>query len=108
MRVAWQDQVEAREVAIYEYRCPVDGAFEALRPLGTAPESIPCRICGQVARRVITAPRIKTAARSAWHAAIDHAQRSRHEPEVVTSLPPAGSGPRRGSIHPAMLNLPRP
>ncbi len=95
-------------MALYEYRCPTDGPFEVIRPLGTAPESVPCKFCGVPASRVITAPRIRSASRRAWHAAIEHADKSRHEPDVVTSLPSAGPAPRRGAIHPAMLNLPRP
>jgi putative FmdB family regulatory protein len=95
-------------MALYEYRCPSDGAFEIIRPLGTAPDHVACKFCGGPASRVITAARIRSASRSAWHAAIDHADKSRYEPEVVTSLPSTGPGPRRGALHPAMLNLPRP
>jgi putative FmdB family regulatory protein len=95
-------------MALYEYRCSSDGPFEVSRPIGTATETVPCKFCGGPALRVITAARIRNAARSAWHAAIDQADKSRYEPEVVTALPSAGPGPRRGAIHPAMLNLPRP
>lgn len=95
-------------MALYEYRCLSDGSFEILRPIGTAPDTVPCKVCGTAASRVITAPRIRSATRSAWHAVIEHADKSRYEPDVVTSLPSVGPGPRRGAIHPAMLNLPRP
>jgi putative FmdB family regulatory protein len=99
---------KGQTMALYEYRCPTDGPFEVLRPLGKAPDTMPCKFCGEQAPRAITAPRIRSAARSAWHTAIEHADKSRWEPEVVTSLPSTGPGPRRGALHPAMLNLPRP
>lgn len=95
-------------MALYEYRCPSHGPFDIIRPLGAAPDSVACKFCGEPASRAITAPRIRSASRSAWHAAIERADKSRYEPEVVTSLPGVGSSPRRGAIHPAMLNLPRP
>ena len=95
-------------MALYEYRCPAHGPFEVMHPLGTAPDTAACKVCGEPASRAITAPRIRSAARGAWHAAIERADKSRFEPEVVTSLPRAGPGPYRGAFHPAMLNLPRP
>ncbi|WP_326533999.1 FmdB family zinc ribbon protein [Pseudorhodoferax sp.] len=95
---------------MYEYECDEHGRFEALRPLGSAAEPIDCPRCGTLATRVMSAPRIVTRGHGAWTAALDHAQKSRHEPEVVTSLPRAGMvrpGPV-GTITPAMRHLPRP
>lgn len=95
-------------MAIYEYLCDQDGRFDKSLRLGTAPESVACSTCGRQARRVFSAPMFRSAARSAWTAAMDRADRSRHEPEVVTSLPPSG-GPRRSiPLTPKLRGLPRP
>ena len=75
-------------MAIYEYRCEHDGAFDVTRPIGTAPASIACPACAGEARRVFTSPMISLAPR-ALVAALDHEEKTRHEPDVVTSLPPA-------------------
>jgi putative FmdB family regulatory protein len=97
-------------VAIYEYRCDEDGVFDVTRPLGTAPESVACPACGREARRVFSIPTIRCGSRPGWMAAIDHAEKSRHEPEVVTSVPAAGA-PRRTRVlplTPTLARLPRP
>jgi putative FmdB family regulatory protein len=97
-------------MALYEYRCEQDGVFEIMRPLGTAPPSVPCGVCGSQALRVISVPRILTGTRTAWMAAMDHSQKSRYEPEVVSTLPSAGA-PRRSrtlQMTPALQRLPRP
>lgn len=97
-------------MALYEYRCETDGNFDIQRPLGTAPESVACAVCGAASRRVISAPMVLTSNRSAWSAAIAHAEKSRHEPEVVSSLPSAGPGRRitTAQMTPALRSLPRP
>ena len=95
-------------MAIYEYRCDQDGLFEKNMPLGTAPESLPCTRCANQARRVFSAPMIRSASRSAWTAAMDHADKSRYEPEVVTSLPSTGAPSRTLALTPTLRGLPRP
>jgi hypothetical protein len=97
-------------VATYEYQCDQDGVFDVHRPLGTAPESVACVLCGGAARRVFSVPMVKSGARTAWNTAIEHAEKSRHEPEVVTSLPSQGA-PRRPRVlplTPKLQGLPRP
>jgi putative FmdB family regulatory protein len=96
-------------VAIYEYRCEADGAFELTRPLGTQPSSAPCPVCRGEARRVFSKPML-TLAPPALVGAIDHAEKSRHEPDVVTSLPPAGARRRTPvlPLTPTLRRLPRP
>jgi putative FmdB family regulatory protein len=97
-------------VAIYEYRCDQDGVFEVTRPLGTASESVRCSVCGGEARRVFSIPMVRRGSRNGLFAAIDHAEKSRDEPDVVTSLP--ASGARRRTpvlpLTPALRRLPRP
>lgn len=95
-------------MAIYEYRCDHDGLFEVTRPLGTAPAFVACTVCGSESRRVISVPTVRTGSRSAWTAAIDHAEKSRYEPEVVKSLPSTGARSRTLPLTPTLRGLPRP
>jgi putative FmdB family regulatory protein len=96
-------------VAIYEYRCERDGAFEVTRAIGTAPASIMCPACARAAGRVFSSPMVSLAPR-ALVAALDHEERTRHEPEVVTSLPPAPARKRTPvlPLTPTLRHLPRP
>lgn len=99
-------------MATYRYHCDVDGHVDTRRPIGTAPATIPCPQCGRTSRRVITAPMLGLAARPRM-AVIDHAEASRTEPAVVSTLP---SNPRTGRprvapaprLDPRTRALPRP
>lgn len=100
-------------MSTYEYRCDQDGVFEVTRPLGTAPASVTCAACGSEARRVISIPTLSLSRGPrprALVAAIDHAEKSRYEPDVVTSLPSTGA--RRQArvlpLTPTLMRLPRP
>jgi putative FmdB family regulatory protein len=97
------------EVAIYEYRCERDGAFEVTLPIGTAPTSITCPLCASEAERVFSNPMVSFAPR-ALVAALDHEDKTRHEPDVVTSLPPAPARKRTPllPLTPTLRRLPRP
>jgi putative FmdB family regulatory protein len=96
-------------MAIYEYRCETDGLFEVLRPIGTAPASVACPECASESMRVFSNPMVSFAPR-ALVAALDHEQKTRYEPDVVTSLPTTGA--RRATpmmpLTPTMRRLPRP
>lgn len=97
-------------MATYEYRCDQDGVFEVTRPLGTAPESVTCPACGSEAQRIISLPMVRCGTRNAYVAAIENAEKSRYEPEVVTSVPSAGAKRpvRMARMTPALARLPRP
>ncbi len=102
-------------MATYEYRCNRDGVFEVTRPLGTAPESVTCSVCGSEARRVFSIPMLSLSRGSrggsrALLAAIEHAEKSRDEPDVVTSLPSTGARRRTPvlPLTPTLQRLPRP
>lgn len=97
-------------MAIYEYRCDEHGLFEIMRPLGTAPQSAPCAVCGRDAVRAISVPRLVSAARAGVFAAIERADNSRYEPAVVSSIPASGAyrRPRTATLTPARARLPRP
>ncbi len=96
-------------MAIYEYRCVVDGVFDVTRPFGTAPATVNCAACGAEARRVFSRPFLPSPKRELI-AAIDHAEKSRYEPEVVTSIPSAGARRRTpmAPMTPTLQRLPRP
>ena len=96
-------------MALYEYRCELDGAFDITRPLGAAPPSIACPVCDGEARRVFSKPMLTSVPRP-LAAAIDHAEKTRHEPDIVTSLPPSGARRRTPvlPLTPALRRLPRP
>lgn len=97
-------------MAIYEYACTAHGRFEALRAMGSADAPMACPQCDAPAMRLVSAPRIVTRGHGAWTAALDHADKSRHAPDVVTALPRTGMvrQPPAGRLTPAMRDLPRP
>jgi putative FmdB family regulatory protein len=96
-------------MAVYEYRCDRHGAFEVMCAIGTAPASSACPVCEGEARRVFSKPMLTRTPRGLV-AAIDHAEKTRDEPDLVTSLPPAD--PRKRTpvlpLTPTLRRLPRP
>jgi putative FmdB family regulatory protein len=95
-------------MVIYEYRCPQHGVFEVMRPMSAATSLAPCPQCGGEAQRALSAPSVTRASRAAWFGAVEHAEKSRHEPELVSCLPPSGARRRQVSMTPALRRLPRP
>jgi putative FmdB family regulatory protein len=97
-------------VAIYDFLCDPHGVFEARLPIGDAPAAHACPVCGAPARRIVSAPMVIGSRRGGWSAAIERAERSRHEPEVVSSVPSAGARPRirTAPMTPQLARLPRP
>lgn len=104
------DRKGGNRMAIYEYQCVEDGVFEINRPIGTAPAAVVCALCGHEAARIVSAPRLVTRGRSAWRAAMDRAEKSRYEPQVVSSVPSAGARSRTRvlPLTPTLRGLPRP
>ena len=97
-------------MAFYDYRCDADGVFEIARPLGTAPGSIACPVCSGDASRVFTTPMLATTAPKALVSAIEHAEKTRSDPDIVTSLPRGDPGKRTPvlPLTPTLARLPRP
>ena len=85
-------------MVFYEYLCHTHGAFNIMRRLGKAPSQARCPSCGSQAQRILSAPMVL----------IDRAEKSRHEPEVVTSLPPSGVRRPQVRMTPELRKLPRP
>ena len=96
-------------MAIYEYRCERDGAFDVMLPIVTAPASIACPVCASEAGRVFSSPMLSLAPR-ALVAALDHEEKTREAPDIVTSLPPrpAHKRPPVAPLTPTLARLPRP
>ncbi|MBK1616688.1 hypothetical protein CKO44_24930 [Rubrivivax gelatinosus] len=96
-------------MALYEYLCSEHGPFDTHWPLGTAPAAAACPRCDAAARRVFSAPMLRTGRRQAWTAAVEHAEKSGHEPDVVSAPPALARAPRASlPLNPALLTLPRP
>jgi putative FmdB family regulatory protein len=97
-------------MVMYEFRCPLHGTFDLLMPMGTALLQAQCPQCGADAARQMSAPSVVRSSRSQWFGAIERAEKSRHEPEVVSSVPSAGARPRirQAPMTPALQRLPRP
>jgi putative FmdB family regulatory protein len=95
-------------VTTYSFRCEEHGAVDVRRSFGAAPAVAPCPLCERPMRRVWTAPMVSLAPRAAVEA-IDRAERSRTEPDVVTRLPGRPGRPGRTvAATPAQRRLPRP
>ncbi len=93
----------------YEYRCEQDGRFDVTLPLGSAPQRIACPVCSGQSTRVFSAPMLKSVPR-ALAAALDHEEKTRTDPDVVTSLPRTGVRKRTPvlPLTPTLRRLPRP
>ncbi len=87
----------------YAYRCAEDGAFVAHRAMGRALAWEPCPACGAASRRVYSPPLLPRLPRP-LRAAMDGAERSRYEPDVVSALPAARRA-RRAPVPPAARRL---
>ena len=96
-------------MAIYEYRCEVDGPFDVTLPIGTAPSSIACPACADEAGRVFTNPMVSFAPRPLV-AALEHEEKTRYQPDIVTHLPPTGRKKvtPMARMTPELAKLPRP
>lgn len=99
------------DLATYQYSCEQHDVLDVTLPLGTAPESIRCAVCGNEARRVFSAPMLsfRSPESRALFGAIERAEKSRDEPEVVSSLPPPDARKRTplAPLTPALRRLPR-
>ena len=96
-------------MAIYEYRCEVDGPFDVTLPIGTAPSSIACQACAGEAGRVYSNPMVSFAPRPLV-AALEHEEKTRYQPDIVTKLPPTGRKKvtPMARMTPQLAKLPRP
>ncbi len=98
----------------YEFRCPADHASQLRFSMAEVPGSVDCPECSIRARRVYRAPHLGRGG-APGYAAAAAAEKSAHEPDVVTSVPGAGrpaGGHSHGSsgytTNPLHHKLPRP
>jgi hypothetical protein len=95
-------------MVMYQYRCNIDGQFDINLPIGTAPTTMECPSCDESSGRVFAAPMLGLADRRRM-AVIEHSEKSRHEPDVVSV---STGAPRRRTpmapSNPALTRLPRP
>jgi len=92
----------------YEFRCEC-GDFAATYTMNAVPPSADCPHCGGTARRVYSAPHLGRTGSSEF-GLIDRAERSAHEPEVVSGAVP-GRRRRPGTpitTNPLHAKLPPP
>ncbi len=96
-------------MAAYEYRCLDHGAFVVHVPMGQAADTAACDTCNRDARRLFSAPMLRQGPADRT-ALIDKAERSRDEPDVVSSPPPRHPSKRTPMAppNPALQRLPRP
>jgi putative FmdB family regulatory protein len=94
-------------MAAYVYRCDEHGLTERSLPIGTAGRTTDCPTCGSPAARVFTAPRL-TLGDATRRALIDRTERTRDEPEVVSSPGPRPARRTPVAGNPALRRLPRP
>ena len=93
---------------LYDYFCSDCGSFREMIRMADCALDQPCPSCGSQAQRMLSAPMVLNGRRSPMFSAIDRAEKSRHEPEVVTSLPPSGVRRPQVRMTPELRKLPRP
>jgi putative FmdB family regulatory protein len=106
---AWLGHRTICRMATYAYRCDRDGDFDVSRPIGAAARKSLCPVCNREAARVFRAPMLSLASR-ALVAAIDRAEKTSDEPEMVSAVPPRAVRTRNpiATQNPALQRLPRP
>ena len=94
-------------MATYRYRCDTDGPLEVVRPIGTAEDTLDCPECGSAMPRVFVPPMLAFGSASA-RSLLEHAERTRERPDVVSAPPPAAGRSTAPAANPAWSRLPRP
>jgi hypothetical protein len=96
-------------VVTYQYACTTDGGTEIDAPMGSSPETVPCPVCSEPARRVFSQPMISAVDQKRM-GVIDRTKASSDTPDVVTSLPGTGhrKPQRMAPPDPRLQKLPRP
>jgi hypothetical protein len=77
--------------------------------MGAATRVVACPVCGGVAGRIFTAPRLALGS-PVRRALIERTERSGEQPDVVAAPPPGPQARRQAAItrNPALSRLPRP
>ena len=101
--------IRGGSMVAYEYRCEHHGVFMVHHPMGHAKDTSACVTCQEDAARIYSTPMLRRAPADRV-AIIDKAEKSRDEPEVVSSLPPRHPSKRTPTAPPSpvLQRLPRP
>jgi len=67
---------------IYEFECADHGTFELTRAMAQVREPAPCPECGELGKRLLSAPNLATGSALGRRAAAIN-ERSQHEPRIV-------------------------
>ncbi|REF36290.1 FmdB family zinc ribbon protein [Thermasporomyces composti] len=94
-------------MATYEFSCRSCGTFDLRMPMGSAPGVTACPDCGDAARRVYSAPRMRRLSPTI-RSLRDLEEKSREAPDVVTEVPPRRTSRPAPPPNPALRRLPRP
>ena len=76
---------------IYEFECADHGLFELTRPMAQVREPAECPECGELGKRLLSAPSLATGSVASRRAAGVN-ERSQHEPRIVKREAPAATG----------------
>jgi putative FmdB family regulatory protein len=81
---------------IYEFECTDHGAFELTRPMAQVREPALCPDCGELGKRLLSAPNLATGSAVGRRAAAIN-ERSQHEPRIVKreAAKPSGEPAKR-------------
>ena len=90
----------------YEFSCTTCGPFEFRCVMREVTSTAACPCCGGPARRIYTAPATPMVA-PGLRRMLDAQDASRHEPQVVSTVP-SRNGRSRTTSHPLHRRLPGP
>lgn len=79
---------------LYQFQCQDCGPFDERRAIQNAGDPASCPACGRDATRVFTAPNLARTS-SLVRYAREREEKSRHEPNVVSSKPPSPDHPHQ-------------
>jgi putative FmdB family regulatory protein len=94
-------------MAMYQFTCPACGRFDVNCPMQDVTPTTTCPRCSGVARRQWTVPATRLVA-TGMRTMLDVQDASRHEPQVVSSVPTDPGRSRRITTDPRHRRLPRP
>jgi putative FmdB family regulatory protein len=84
---------------IYEFECADHGTFELTRPMAEVRDPAPCPDCGEIGKRLLSAPSVATGSLIGRRAAAVN-ERSQHEPRIVKREAPRPSNePAKRTVH---------
>jgi putative FmdB family regulatory protein len=94
-------------LVLYDFRCEAGcGTTQQMHPMHSRPDVVGCPDCGGAARRMIAAPRLAGAGKTAM--ALHDATRATADRPAVVATPGPATRRRPVSANPLHRKLPRP